>query len=1213
MGNQDVSIRTGTMKLANLMEGKFVIETNDLSTDFTYKGLKAMLPTFISKKMKNFADDFGRLKYRGAVRVMPEQIFIPRGNLITGIGRANIRNFYLTDYSTDMPKYKGYAEVFDLNTSAITKNKQVGLITGKFNLDGQSFDVNTMRLRTRSQIASIEILDKVINNVYLDGLLDRRTYNGIIRVNDEQARANIKGLIDFRSSRILADVNADIQHLNINYFTGGTGSQVMSGQIDGKIAMTGLNDMTLDAELNNLNFATATQKFNIPNAKVKAFFENGNRVVSVDAPGAVSGKVTGRYNLGDLAGMVQNGLNKILVGPPPRKLYRGQHFNMEFDIKQDLVNYFMPDLRIPKGAFVNGSYDGNANNLVLNLDATELKYFMTKKEEITDADRALAATNPEYKINQRDLISRDSAMVSNLVVRINTANLEEQIFAKVDRAEYNRNVFKDVTITGRNENNQLLRIATNFKHGTPEEEVNEELKSYAVNINQTTNSAGDYVIRFDPTAVSFNNVAWNIDTSPELNHSITYRRKSKDFLIENLRIYSETSEILLKTAMFKSAKDFEADAEVKNMQIAKLLEMQSGGNSLDIQGVANGSINIKMNQNNLEPLIDLKVDNITMNKEDLGNIVINAKNSSVPNVFDIEAQVISAGIIGDNNLLVSGTINNNTASPTLDIKANMNDFDLKFANQFVKGVFSNMRGKANGVLTVTGTLKDVDYSGDIAMKQFGLKLDFTGVDYSFQDTVIPLSRGRAILNDIGVRDGRANSNGTISGAIYFETIASMAVELIMRADNLLMLNTTQKDYDLFWGRIYGQGDLYVSGPVKALSIQTPNMRALNNSVFTFNSNSTSNVEEFKMLRFLKEDEKGVITLEEKKRTGANMNVDFNLAVDKGTTVNVLVGDDIGNISVRGLSNDLRFLMARTGNIEMNGSYIVDNGTFTSKAVLNRTFQIVQGSSIRWDGDALTPALDITANYMRTVSNAGDYLGVGSLQPVNVLLQTRITQTLNNPKIELGVSAVDVSSQIRETLAAKMNQEDEKVIQFGSVLLLNRFNTTSSGLDVGNIAESTGYNLLFRQLGSVLNTISNEFQIDLNYVRGDEASNTGDRANAGVSFALSPRVKVKTGLGIPLSRGTEATDTDFLSGEGTVEIDVSKKNDGTLLLRGYSKPMNIGMGSGGSNGAANQTYGGGVVWSKSFNTIFKRKKKEKTATPKQDTRTVESEEKDSIKL
>jgi hypothetical protein len=84
-------------------------------------------------------------------------------------------------------------------------------------------------------------------------------------------------------------------------------------------------------------------------------------------------------------------------------------------------------------------------------------------------------------------------------------------------------------------------------------------------------------------------------------------------------------------------------------------------------------------------------------------------------------------------------------------------------------------------------------------------------------------------------------------------------------------------------------------------------------------------------------------------------------------------------------------------------------------------------------------------------------------------------------------------------------------------------------------------------------MSNEFQIDLNYVKGDQNSNTGDRANAGVSFELSPRVNVKTGLGIPLSK-TENTDTNnYLSGEGSIEYDISKKNDGTLILRGYSKP------------------------------------------------------------
>ncbi|MGZ5211213.1 MAG: translocation/assembly module TamB, partial [Kaistella sp.] len=348
--NSQVNIRTQTMKVANLLKGDFQIETNTLSTDFTYKELKAMMPTFISSKMKNFADDFGRLKYNGAVRVTPKQVYIPNARLITGIGQAKINNFYLEDYSSNLPKYRGYAEVNDLNTSVITKNNQVGLISGKFNLQGQSFDVNTMKLRTRSQISKIEIMNKEINNVFLDGFLDHKTYNGIVNVNDEQAKANVKGLIDFRTSRLLADITADVKYLNLNYFTGGSGSQIVSGFVDGKIAMTNINDLNLDADLRDVSFANASQKYLIPNAKVKAYFENGNRIVSVDAPGAVNGRIAGRFNLGDLAGMVENGIGKILVGPPPRKLYRGQNFTMDFDVKQGLVSYFDPNLQLPSGA-----------------------------------------------------------------------------------------------------------------------------------------------------------------------------------------------------------------------------------------------------------------------------------------------------------------------------------------------------------------------------------------------------------------------------------------------------------------------------------------------------------------------------------------------------------------------------------------------------------------------------------------------------------------------------------------------------------------------------------------------------------------------------------------------------------------------------------------------------------------------------------------------
>ena len=1194
--NPDVNIATKTMKVDNILKGHFSIETRELSTDFTYKDLKAMMPTFISSKMKNFADDFGKLKYNGTAKVNPDQIYVDNGNLMTGIGQAKISKLSLTGYSTAMPKYSGHLDVKDLNTSVITKNKSVGLISGNFDLNGQSFDVNTMRLTTKSKISSIEIMDKAINNLYLDGLLDHKKYNGLITVNDEQAKATIKGLIDFSTSKIAMDVNADVTQLNMNYFTNKPGSQMVSGQVEGKMSMSSINDLTLDVNANNLYFATATQKYNIPNAKLKTFVEAGGRVIDVDAPGAATGKISGKYNLADLVGMVENGVGRILVGPPPRKLYRDQNFAMKFDVQQGLVNYFLPDLKLPHGALIEGEYDGNSNNLILNLDATALKYIMTKEEEITDADKALAASNPDYQVNSRKSLSRDSAMVDSVKVRINTANLAQQVYARINRLEYNKNIIKDFELKGNNENGNTLHLATVFKHGSPDDEINEKLKEYAINVDQSTDAAGDYVFRFEPTEVKFNEVTWAIDTSPELNHSITYRKQTGDFDIRNLRVYSDKSALFIKQAQFKSMKDFYVDADISDFAIEKLLEMQSGGNGMDIKGLANGTVKIKMDKNTLQPLVDLNVDDIKMNGNDMGAISISATNGFSLNVYDIDVKVHSAGILGNNSLNLTGTVNNNTASPDIDLTAEMRDFDLSFTQQFVHTIFGNLRGKATGDLKINGKLNNLDYSGDIALKDFGLKLLFTGVDYSFDDTVIQLSKGLAILNNIEVHDGRSNSKGNISGAIRFETLSSMGIDLIMRADNLLVLNSTQKDSDLFWGRVYGQGDLYVSGPVSGLSINTPNMRALNGSTFTFNSGSTSNVEEFKMLRFLKEGKDGLVTLEEKKKTGANMNIDFNLAVDKGTTVNVLIGDDVGSITVKGAADPLRFHMNRQGNIAMSGTYKVDNGTFISKAILNKTFQIQKNSSIRWDGDAMKPALDITANYVRMVSNAGEYLSLGKLQPISILLQANITESLVDPKVELNVTAMDVSSQVRETLAAKMSQEGEKVLQFGSVLLLSTFNVSNSGgveVNMGNVAESQGYNMLLKQLGSVLNTMSNEFQIDLNYVKGDQNSNTADRANAGVSVALSPRVNIKTGLGIPLSK-TEASTTgaqnNYLSGEGSIEYDLSKKNDGTLVVRGYSKPTNIGMIS--TNGAANQAYGVGVMWSKSFNSLFKKKKKDK---------------------
>ena len=125
-----------------------------------------------------------------------------------------------------------------------------------------------------------------------------------------------------------------------------------------------------------------------------------------------------------------------------------------------------------------------------------------------------------------------------------------------------------------------------------------------------------------------------------------------------------------------------------------------------------------------------------------------------------------------------------------------------------------------------------------------------------------------------------------------------------------------------------------------------------------------------------------------------------------------------------MQRTIRFKMNRSGNISLNGNYIVDSGEFVSKMILERKFQIVKGSNLSWTGNPMTPQLNIKATYEKVVTNMGEYLGT-SLPSLNVQLITNITGTMNKPDLKFNIDIPEVSSQIRETLNTKISNEDER--------------------------------------------------------------------------------------------------------------------------------------------------------------------------------------------
>jgi hypothetical protein len=115
--------------------------------------------------------------------------------------------------------------------------------------------------------------------------------------------------------------------------------------------------------------------------------------------------------------------------------------------------------------------------------------------------------------------------------------------------------------------------------------------------------------------------------------------------------------------------------------------------------------------------------------------------------------------------------------------------------------------------------------------------------------------------------------------VDLSNLTNIKAQVFVRSEDLMLLDTKQSDFDLFWGKIYGKGDLFVTFNDGKLKIDAgkdnendptqdiETFRILDNSVFTLNSNSASSVDEFKLLRFLKADKQGVVTVEENAKKG----------------------------------------------------------------------------------------------------------------------------------------------------------------------------------------------------------------------------------------------------------------------------------------------------------------------------------------------------------
>ncbi|MGB6082663.1 translocation/assembly module TamB domain-containing protein [Moheibacter sp.] len=1144
-------IAANELRLLDMTDGaNIIIDTEAVKIKTSYQGLQALLPTFIGNTIPDYLNRFGTMNYSGNFNLDPAHINLD-GYAITALGDADMR-VRLDDYRGTL-KYKGTLMADDINLKQITEVAELGFVSGQIQFDGVGTDIKTLRIDAEGKLDYLDLMGKRYQNVAVDGRLERQQFAGVLSVNDPQMMVDYNGIFDFSKKPYRLDFTSKVKYLNLDYL--GVTKDMnakLRADIVGDFTLTNLDDFIGEIQLNNLYFTSKNDTLEVAQAHIASSRNGDVQNLEIDIPGYLRGEINGQYRLSQLPDVIMNSIGSTtLMTYEPKKVDPNQSFNFFFEVEQDLFSMFDQRIQVAPGTILDGQVDTNAKTLIAELSSTEIGY--------------------------------DGINIYNPLINIDTSKDLEQIYLRSDSLMAKGVMVYQLNVHTTPIQDSLL-VKTDFHIGK------EFPMKFDLNLFHTTDENKNLVFGFSPSTIQIDENNWHLNPNNDKNSNRVIVNFDKNYYeLQNLLLESEDQKLLLD-GYYASNTDYKLNADLEELVLSKIIPKGLLGN-LKIDGIANGNINVVRTKDEFKPLIELDVSQLALNDYGLGDLGMNAVYNVNQNVFDIELFLNQEQV---QVLYVNGYIDNKPDMPEINLVASLDDLNFNFVESFLSAAMSNLRGMVSGNMRFTGPIDSPEFEGMLDLANLGFTVDFLNVDYSFDGiNTVPVykasqGQGSITLDEVRFRDTKYNTKGEVSGQLLFRDFASWFLNLSFNTNNLLVMNTSPAQNDLFYGRVFGQGAFSLFGPPERLDISAT---AIINegSEFTINTGATKIETGSDLVRFIPEGEKEIDD-----GTPKGMNIDLDITAFPTTTVNLIFDPVSGDmVTANGFTENLQFNLSRTGNMTMNGVYTLDTGIYKLRQVslLNRDFEIQPGSYVSWDGgSALNATMNINATYERTVSNVGEYLGAGYSQSYDVVLGIEISETLDDPQMDFTVNIPKAGTDVQSMIDYKFNLDpDEKMIQFGAVLLIGQFMTnTDAVLTAG--ATSTGAGIALKQLGGIIDSIiaGSGVAVDLDYVTGSNLSQTSDRFKTGLRVDLSPRWTINGALGVAVGNTTGFDDATTVETE--IQWDVSRNMDKSMVVNFFTRPTNFGVQNFG--GAGNfQSYGAGVIYKTSFDRISEIFKKE----------------------
>lgn len=1086
---------------------------NYLSGEISLRGLPDIDQTFIDFRANEF-----RTNYNELARLIPDLKTITNPNL-SAFGKINFKGSYTgfirdfvtygtlstdigtlrTDLQMKVPSvgqavYNGKVSTDNFQLGKFINNSQIGDIAFDGKIDGKGFNPKNVDIAIDGSISRVVFNGYPYTNIIATGNFKKKMFSGSASINDPNLRIDtLTGSINF--SRIDPEFNlsANVGRLNLKNLGFTNDSISLTGKFNLDFTGNNIDNFLGSAKIYNAILLDKDKHLSFDSLAIHSSVESGKKYLTLQT-NELETILVGNFKILELPDAFQLFLNKYYpayINKPKRKI-ENQAFSFLIKTKNisDYISLFNKNL----SGLDNSVFNGNINvaENILNIQA-DIPQFNFKNITFNSIHLTGLGTQDTLAFNGNidDVIINDS---------LHAPDTKIAVIAHNDISDVNINASANKTL---NAANLSARVQTN---------------------------SNGFKLTFNPSSFTLNEKKWTIAEGGELE-------LNKNMLMaSNIKLDQNGHEIDVSTEPSAIGSSNDVLIGIKKLDIGDFAPLFM--KTPKVNGFMSGNVRINDPFGKLVIEFNTQTDQFRFENDSVGTLLTNGE--YISSTGKIKTHIVSDNqlynFFGDFEYDSKDTTNNQ-----LNGVIALNNSGIHILETYIGNVFSNISGKATGELHVSGTTADTKLTGKVSLDSTSLTVNYTQCRYILNNhSIINFNPDEIDLGSIKIKDTLDNT-ATVSGKIYHSFFDNFFFnDLHFKTDprgnapaKFVLLNTTAKDNNEFYGNLIGEAELSLNGFVSDMRMNISGQPTDSSHIYllTGETAETGSLDYIEFTKFGREMKADLSS-----RENSNIKVDMAITANPYAKIDVILDETTGDVIKAQGSGKLNITAGTRDPLTIRGRYDVEQGqyTFNFQTFLKTPF-ILQSGYIEWQGDPYLANLNIDAIYRASkvdLSNIPTISGrTATKGDVDIIFKLRGTLKEPEPSFEFEftfdnpLKSDPIANEYLKTFQADQNELNRQVT---SLLLFNTFMNSQQGLlstnntgnfvtrSVGQILSSTLSTSLNAWLQKLLKTNSvnlytNINTADFNFQRGATQKEIQNVGNFGVNTAfLNNRLLVNFG-------------------------------------------------------------------------------------------------------